>query len=205
MTGEQIINFVEVVLIDDRINPDYHLDLINTAIKDISRHAPYIDIESLEFDEDGKAQLPSKFRSMIKLGSLEYKDPSEIDNIKTEGEPSNYYYKGTDTICLYPVPTDTVSYTAVFRRGYDELTSLEESPSIPENFHDMICYYIAWRTHDYFGNNVVTEQKAALFQGEYFRIVGDYKEMIETNFYEYDGMTTKDVLPKSKRWLTGGK
>ena len=206
MTGYQIIKFVEQVLIDDRIQTEQQLNLINMAIMDVSLHAPYVDIGDIPFTANNKtADLPSRCRSMGKLGNLKYIDPIKIVDLSIKGEPSNYYYQGLNKISVWPVPTEDKTYPAIFYCGYPELENLGDEPQIlPKEFHSMLCYYIAWKTHDYFGNNLITDQKSSMFQ-EYFRLVGELKQMVDSNFYEYDSVGTKDVLPKSKHWLVGGE
>jgi hypothetical protein len=204
MTGTEIITFTETILISDKIKDEGKLLLINHAIRDISRQAPYLDIVSITFLANGTpASLPSMFKMMEKLGNnLKYIHPAKIPDLTATGEPSNYYYIGLDKIKVYPIPLVDTTLTAIVRRGYPELTTLDSEPSIiPADYHEMICYYIAWVGSDYFGNNLVTQQKFETFRNEYFRMLAEYKQMVDTCFYEYEGLKTEDVLPKSSRWI----
>src|SRR5690554_5418634 len=122
--------------------------LINRGIKDISRQAPYLDWEDITFAADtATANLPSRFVNLESLGSdtisnLQFKHPSKIKDLTESGTPSSYYFKGLSLIGIHPVPTAETVLRLTYRKGYTLLTALDESPDIPVDFHEALCFYL---------------------------------------------------------------
>jgi len=109
---------------------------------------------------------------------LEQKTEREIvsengDDWRTAtGEPTAYIVKGR-TIRFYPIPTSSENGDTVYLEVYRiPIDSFKEEPEIPEEFHEYLCAYAAYRAYSRRDEDTHDPKRAAEALAEFERIFG---------------------------------
>lgn len=98
----------------------------------------------------------------------------EGEEWRTEtGEPTSYIVKGR-TIRLFPVPTSGENGEIVYLEVYRlPLASFKTEPEIPEEFHEYLCAYAAYRAYNRRDEDTYNPGKAADALAEFRSVFGE--------------------------------
>jgi hypothetical protein len=192
-----MIVFASKALLDgDKIDANAQLPLINDAIRDIGKKTPYTAITILNFTTNiSYVDLPERFKGVSSLTyngtPLEYKHPSKIKDLTETSDIPKYYYMANQKLYIHPIPTKNMTLNLVYRKAYATLSSLAEEPiDLPEDYHESICYFIAWKIVDTDDEGIFRFNS---FEAEYNKRIALLAIENETDMGEYE--QTVDVLP----------
>lgn len=112
--------------------------------------------------------MPSPFEAMRQL-SIVNPDTSEhtylrkfdirdyeenfVDTVDNRGYPTNYVREGC-AVRLWPTPDATYTVVLKYWTVLEDMSDTNDSPGIPQNWHEMILYGALWRGYFRFGDHL---------------------------------------------------